>query len=140
MNGGPFIWGLVAGIGVLALREIFVKLQNGKPIVPKFGGAEEEQSLTVTIRLRSGGMGDRTERERIIALEHQLSDAIENSSAGELDGDEFGGGTCTIYIWPQRRTTAFCDAAHPEKVPRSIGFLLNDSQGEFRSRRTPYTS
>ena len=99
MNGGPFIWGLLGGIGVLALREIFEKLQNGKPIIPKFGGAEEEQSLTVTIRPRSGDMGDRTERERIIALEHQLSDAIENSSAGELDGDEFGGGTCTIYTY-----------------------------------------
>ena len=44
-------------------------------------------------------MGDRTERECIIALEHQLSDAIENSSAGELDGDEFGCGTCTIYTY-----------------------------------------
>jgi len=32
-------------------------------------------------------------------LEHQLSDAIENSSAGELDGDEWGGGTCTIYMY-----------------------------------------
>jgi hypothetical protein len=101
MNGGPFIWGLVGGIGVLALRGIFIKLENGKPILSKFGSAsaEEEQSLTVTITLRSGGMGDRTERERIIALEHQLSDAIENSSAGELDGDEYGGGTCTIYMY-----------------------------------------
>lgn len=101
MNGGPLIWGFVGGIGVLALRGIFLKLENGRPIVPKRGStsAEEDQSVIVTIILRSGGMGDRTERERIIALEHQLSDAIENSSAGELDGDEYGGGTCTIYMY-----------------------------------------
>jgi hypothetical protein len=101
MNSGPIIWGLVGAVGVLALRGILTKLQNGNPILPKFGGADadEEYALIVTITLRSGGMGDRTERERIIALEHELSDAIENSSAGELDGDEYGGGTCTIYMY-----------------------------------------
>ena len=44
-------------------------------------------------------MGEKEERDRILALQHQLSEAIENSSAGELDGDEWGGGTCTIYMY-----------------------------------------
>ena len=44
-------------------------------------------------------MGEKEERDRIVALQRQLSDAIENSSAGELDGDEWGGGTCTIYMY-----------------------------------------
>lgn len=101
MNIGPIIWGLVGGIGVFALRGILTKLEHGEPILPKLSGAtaDEKQALMVTIRLCSGEMGDNAERERIIALEHALSDAIENSSAGELDGDEYGGGECTIYIY-----------------------------------------
>jgi hypothetical protein len=101
MNRGPIIWGLVAGIGVLALRGILNKFENGNPVFPKLGGsaADEKEAIIASITLRSGEMGDKTERERIIALEHQLSDAIENSSAGELDGDEWGGGTCTIYMY-----------------------------------------
>jgi hypothetical protein len=64
------------------------------------GGAEAEtEELVVTIRLCSGGMGDKEERMRITALEHQLSAAIEDASAGEFDGDEFGGGTCTMYMY-----------------------------------------
>jgi hypothetical protein len=43
-------------------------------------------------------MGDKDERRRILELEHQLSEVIEKSSAGEPDGDEFGGGTRTIYM------------------------------------------
>jgi hypothetical protein len=53
----------------------------------------------VTIGLCSGGMGDKEERGRIIALEHKLSAAIENSAAGEFDGDEYGGGSCTMYMY-----------------------------------------
>jgi hypothetical protein len=103
MNGGPIIWGLVGGIGVLALRGIWTKLENGKPILPKFGSAaaEEEHAIIVTIKLRSEEMGDKAERDQIITLEHKLSDAIESSSAGELDGDEWGGGACTIYMYGQ---------------------------------------
>jgi hypothetical protein len=44
-------------------------------------------------------MGEKEERESIIALVHLLSTAIENSSAGEFDGDEFGGGICTMYMY-----------------------------------------
>jgi hypothetical protein len=108
MNPGPIIWGIAVGITVLALRGILSRLENGDTILPKLrsfselsGGTsrDEEEALIATIQLDSGGMGDRDERRRILDLEHQLSDAIENSSTGELDGDEFGGGTCTIYMY-----------------------------------------
>ena len=59
----------------------------------------EEQALIVTIKLRSGDMGSTEERGRIFALEDQLSDAIRHSAAGEYDGDEWGGGLCTIYTY-----------------------------------------
>src|SRR5690349_23794438 len=45
--------------------------------------AAEEQAVIATIKLRSGNMGSSEERERISALEDQLSDAIKNSSVGE---------------------------------------------------------
>ncbi|SRR6266498_369239 len=101
MNAGPILWGFVGGIAILALRSLLTKLEHGDPILPKFGGAapEGEQALIVTIKLTSGDMGDKDERTRIIALQHQLSDAIETSGVGQLDGDEWGGGTCTIYMY-----------------------------------------
>ena len=103
MNGGPTVWGLVGGAVILALRGILTKLEHGDPILPRFSGAtadeDGEHAVIATIILSSGGMGDKAERTRLIALQHQLSDAIESSSAGELDGDEYGGGTCTIYMY-----------------------------------------
>ena len=97
------IWVAIILIVVHAFRSILTKLEHGEPILPKCSGAkadeEGEQALIVTIRLHSGDMGDKEERTRILALQHQLSDAIENSSAGEFDGDEWGGETCTIYMY-----------------------------------------
>jgi hypothetical protein len=106
MNGREIIWALAILAVTLALRKTLSRLENGEPIFPKLSLfsrrrdiREEAQSLTVTIKLCSGSMGDREERRRIIALEQQLSAAIENASAGEIDGDEYGGGACTIYIY-----------------------------------------
>ena len=61
--------------------------------------AAEEQAVIATIKLRSRNMGSNEERDRISALENQLSDAIKHSSAGEFDGDEYGDGVCTIYMY-----------------------------------------
>jgi len=61
--------------------------------------AADEEALIAAIKLRSGDMGTEQERDRISALEQQLSKAIKNSSAGDFDGDEYGGGTCTIYMY-----------------------------------------
>ncbi len=61
--------------------------------------AAEEQALIATIKVRSGDMGSAEEHGRIAALEDELSDAIKHSGAGEFDGDEYGGGVCTIYMY-----------------------------------------
>jgi hypothetical protein len=61
--------------------------------------AAEEQALIAIIKLPSGDMGSSEERGRISALEDQLSDAIKHSGTGEFDGDEYGGGACTIYMY-----------------------------------------
>jgi hypothetical protein len=61
--------------------------------------AAEEQAVIATIKLNSGDMGSAEERQRITALEDQLSDAIKRSSTGEFDGDEYGDGVCTVYMY-----------------------------------------
>ena len=68
-------------------------------LVAQTAFAAEEQAVIATIKLRSGEMGTAEERDRIYALENQLSAAIKNSSSGEFDGDEYGGGVCTIYMY-----------------------------------------
>src|SRR5450755_3799135 len=66
---------------------------------PRVVKAAEEQAVIATIKLNSGDMGSAEERQRITALEDQLSDAIKRSSTGEFDGDEYGGGVCTLYMY-----------------------------------------
>ncbi len=66
---------------------------------PRAVSAAEEQAVIATIKLNSGDMGSAEERQGITALEDQLSEAIKRSSTGEFDGDEFGGGVCTLYMY-----------------------------------------
>ena len=66
---------------------------------PPDARAASEHAVIAVISLKSGDMGSADERDRIVALERQLSSAIAQSKAGELDGDEFGGGVCTIYLY-----------------------------------------
>lgn len=112
MNSRPIIWAFATIVVTFVLRKVLASLENGKTIFPKlsslgriWGGGlrsttrDEAQELVVTIRLCTGGLGGKEERGRITALERQLSAAIESSSAGEFDGDEYGGGTCTMYMY-----------------------------------------
>jgi hypothetical protein len=61
---------------------------------PTRASAAEEQALIVTLIL-----SDSDDPERIYALEDKLTAAIKKASAGEFDGDEFGKGTCTLYMY-----------------------------------------
>jgi len=54
----------------------------------------EEQAVIVTLKLSSDA-----EVQQIHALEDKLIAAIKKASAGEFDGDEFGEGTCTLYMY-----------------------------------------
>jgi hypothetical protein len=110
---------------VLSLLLLLILFLTARKLrTPRTVKAAEEQALIVTVRLRSGDMGNAEERQRIVALEERLSATIRQSKAGEFDGDEFGNGVCTIYhVWPQRGPTIHGGIADSEKVWCSTGFV-----------------
>lgn len=69
--------------------------------------APDEQALIVNVKLTSGDMGNPEERTRIAALEQQLAAVIKQAGAGEFDGDEFGNGFCTIYMYSKSADRLF---------------------------------
>ena len=81
----------VAALLVLGALRIFS--------TPRAVNAAEEEAVIATIKLNSGDMGSAEERQRITALEDQLSGAIKRSATGEFDGDEYGGGVCIVYMY-----------------------------------------
>lgn len=58
-----------------------------------------DQALLMYLKLSDNELGETRERERIFKLEDALERAISRRRAGELDGDEFGGGFCTIFMY-----------------------------------------
>lgn len=57
-----------------------------------------EQDLLVILRLSNGQMGTNQERQAIEALADELSAAVEAGGFGEYDGEELGGGECTLFF------------------------------------------
>jgi hypothetical protein len=55
--------------------------------------------VLVHIPLTDQEFGNSAEREAIFALENQLLAAIQAAGAGEFDGNEFGDGQCTLYMY-----------------------------------------
>lgn len=93
MNAKIFVFSMFL-MCVLVLGALSI-LRTPRPAV----SAAEEQALIATIKLCSGDMGNTEERGRIAALEDQLAEAIKHSGAGDFDGDEYGAGVCTIYMY-----------------------------------------
>ena len=59
---------------------------------------EPEQAVLVFIKLPDD-WGSDSDWDSIFGLEARLEEAIDRERAGELDGDEFGEGFCTIYMY-----------------------------------------
>jgi hypothetical protein len=57
-----------------------------------------EHCVKVFLKL-SEEFGSEEEREAIGELCEALEDAVESQNVGEFDGDEFGGGQCTLYMY-----------------------------------------
>jgi hypothetical protein len=106
------------------------------PVAP----SDEEQALIITVKLRSGLMGDGEERERMFAVQGEISAAIKESGAGMLDGDEFGGGTCTIYLYGPNADRLY-SLAQPilQKFDPPEGSYVTKRYGKPGARRQRFT-
>ena len=58
-----------------------------------------KQAVILSLRLSDAGFGTPEERAAIHELENRFEALLAKSKAGELDGDEFGAGQCTIYLY-----------------------------------------
>jgi|SRR6185436_8947584 len=93
----PLDLGILAVIGiVIAVALIRAHLRKA---------AERCRALSMThavilkLPLSDDTFGAPEERDRIRQLEDRLEEAILQNQAGEFDGDEFGEGECTIYMY-----------------------------------------
>jgi hypothetical protein len=57
-----------------------------------------EQDLLVVLQLGNRQMGTAQERRQIEAFADELEAAIVAAGVGEYDGDEIGGGECTLFF------------------------------------------
>ena len=56
-------------------------------------------AVIVYLRLKDRGFGSENEREALFALQDQPQAALEQTNAGELDGDLWGEGECIVYLY-----------------------------------------
>ena len=61
--------------------------------------ADSEHAVLVHLRLSDDRFGTRQEMDAIHALSDRLEARILEAKVGEFDGDEFGEGECTLYMY-----------------------------------------
>lgn len=96
-------------------------------------GGASEQAVTVYLQLSDNGFGSEDEQHRIYDLSDQLAAAIDTQDAGEFDGDEFGDGSCTLFMYgpdadalfaavePILRASPLADGAYAVKRYGDVG-------------------
>jgi len=62
--------------------------------------------LIVTLKLSDSDFGTEPERHAILALKHRLEDTLHDDKLAEIDGEDFGGGECSIFIYTDNPTKA----------------------------------
>jgi hypothetical protein len=58
----------------------------------------DEQDLLVVLKLSNRQMGTHQERADLEALADDLEALVRDAEVGEYDGDELGGGECTLFF------------------------------------------
>lgn len=105
-----------------------------------------DHCVKIYIPLSDKEAGTADERERIYELEDEISDAVDSKHLGEFDGNEFGEGVCTLYLYgknadelfagiePVLKASALCAEATiykrygeaGDKSAKEIRFKLNE--------------
>ena len=91
MNPRPFLYTLL----VLALVSAVSGTLKPRTTIR----AVEEQAVILKLKLDPSQMDTKEGKQRIHDLEDRMEASIKRSAAGEVDGDEYGDGYCTIYMY-----------------------------------------
>ena len=98
------------------------------------GGVRKEQSysseIIVTLKLSSPDLGTRPERESILALKHRLENELDGKHLGEVEGEEFGDGECSIFVQtnvPAEAERLIREFLASEAPP--LSYAVNTSEG-----------
>lgn len=112
---------IFAGV-VMSLAVIVLIIRDGLPFLKRLLGrtprkpstsAESfEHAVLLYIPLSDSGFGSPEEREAIRKFSDEFEEAITASNVGEFDGDEFGEGQCTLFMYG-RNADALFDAIEP---------------------------
>jgi hypothetical protein len=106
-------------LSVMLLVVLFTVVAIRLHKTPLAADAAEEQAVILKLKLAFGPMGNEEERKRITELERQLENAIKQSASGDFDGDEYGGGFCTIYMYGPSAERLFASVQPKLKVFRA---------------------
>lgn len=103
--------------------------------------AGDEQDLLVVLRLSNRQMGTQQERQEIEQFAEELGEAVAAAGVGEYDGDEIGGGECTLFfctpdvdkllttLRPLLKRSPLCRGAHLVRmVATADGGLVSQRQ------------
>ncbi len=102
----------------------------------------EELDLLVVLKLSNRQTGTPTEQAEIDELGDQLGELVLDSGVGEFDGEELGGGECTMFFCGPD-VQALIDLLRPvlrrSPLTRGAQFvrLIENAQGELERRREP---
>jgi hypothetical protein len=88
-----------------------------------FKNNSPEQALIVKIKLSDDNLGSDGDKKMILDIENRIEHVIEENGLGEFDGDEFGEGFCTMYIYGE-----------------SVDAILESVDSIFRDSRLPSCS
>jgi len=84
-----------------------------------------EHAVIVHFKLSDDQHGTVEERESVFALEDELEHAIESMTAGEFDGNEFGGGEAVLYAYGPDADALFAAMEAPLRAfPARPAFVI----------------
>ncbi|MBL8733809.1 MAG: hypothetical protein JNN13_15670 [Planctomycetes bacterium] len=101
----------------------------------------EEQDLLFILPLQKGQMGTNQERQAIERLEDELEAAAQAAGVGEFDGDEYGGGECTLFFCGpdvEQLLAVLRPLVKRSPLGRGAAYvrMIDDGQGGLVQRRT----
>ncbi len=98
-------------VAVTAIALLVTCSCKRQPASKAVGAIQEEpkveQAVLAYLKLSDSAYGTEKERTAIVRLEGELENSIGVASAGEYDGNEFGGGYVTLYMYGPDADTLF---------------------------------